>query len=35
MCANNPKEAAKYEFPKHKFMPMMYFWEKRYKDALL
>jgi len=24
-----------YDFPRHKFRPLMYFWEKRYKDALV
>ena len=31
----NPKEQAKYEFPSHKFRPLMYYWEKKYKDALI
>ena len=35
VVVKNPKEKAKYEFPRHKFEPMMYFWEKKYKDALI
>jgi len=29
------KERAKYEFPRHKFSPLMHYWEKKYKDALI
>lgn len=29
------KEKVKYEFPRHKFEPLMYYWEKKYKDALI
>jgi hypothetical protein len=29
------KEKVKYEFPRHKFKPLMYYWEKKYKDALI
>ena len=29
------KERAKYEFPREKFRPLMYYWEKKYKDALI
>ena len=28
------KERAKYEFPRRKFRPLFFYWEKRYKDAL-
>ena len=31
--ALGPKEKAKYEFPRNKFRPLMFYWEKKYKDA--
>jgi hypothetical protein len=31
----SPKEKAKYEFPRDKFRPLMFYWEKKYKDALI
>ena len=31
--ALGPKEKLKYEFPRNKFRPLMFYWEKKYKDA--
>ena len=28
-------QKAKYQFPMHKFRPLMYYWQKKYKDALI
>ena len=35
MILLNPKDKAKYEFPRYRLKPLMYFWEKKYKDAIL
>jgi histone deacetylase complex regulatory component SIN3 len=31
----SPRDKIRYEFPRHKLRPLMHYWEKKYKDALI